>query len=247
MTRQLHPEAPNFRSLCGMPLAGGRRVREGRFYRCASPHNYSPAALAQMEALDPYAVVDFRGVEEAAALPYVLPGAIAGRRVAMPVEPKTGDRVRALHEAGKLTEASAREAMRETYRYYVRDNGHTFAKFLALAAEAGDRPIVWHCAAGKDRTGFAAAMILTALAASRDAIVADYLVSNDLWKPHAASSVSTLPQIARDALAKVEGAYLDAAWEALEAEHGSPEAFVAGALGGEAGMKAFLEAKTETV
>ena len=148
----------------------------------------------------------------------------------------------------RLVEAfPAIEPRSDHFRLLFRRDDPRRSLFLALAAEAGDKPIVWHCAAGKDRTGFAAAMILTALAASRDAIVADYLVSNELWKPHSSSSVSTLPQIARDALAKVEGAYLDAAWEALEAEHGSPEAFVAQALGGEAGMEAFLADEFGTV
>ncbi len=240
MSVQIHPEAPNFRSLCGIGLPDGRRVREGRFYRCASPHTFSPAALEALEALDPYAVVDLRGVAEAEAAWYELPGGIRDRRVAMPVEPKTGDRVRALHAEGKLTAETAREAMRETYRYYAEESAAVFREFMQLAAEAEGRPIVWHCAAGKDRTGFGAALILSALGASREEIERDYLVSNDLWRPSSTATVSTLPEVAQVALKRVEAAYLEAAFEAMERSHGSALAYATDALGGEEKRAAFV-------
>lgn len=242
MSQQIHPEAPNFRSLCGLGLADGRRVRARRFYRTASPHSFSPAAMETLEALEPAAVVDFRGRAEAAAGAYALPGGL--RRVHLPVEPKTGDRVHELAGAGRLTQETAREAMRETYRYYVHENADVFSDFLRLAAEADGRPVVWHCAAGKDRTGFAAMLVLEALGAAREAILADYLRSNDLWRP-GPDTVSTLPEPGRTALRRVEADYLEAALEALEAAHGSARAFAAGALGGEAAHRAFVAGATE--
>lgn len=244
MTEQIHPEAPNFRSLCGLELEAGRRVRARRFYRTASPHTFSTAAMEVLEALEPAAVVDFRGVAEARAGAYELPGFARERRVHLPVEPKTGDRVRAMHARGELDEAGARQAMIDTYKYYVDENAETFAAFLRLAAEAEGRPVVWHCAAGKDRTGFAAMLVLSALGAGRELILRDYLRSNDLWRP-SGEAVSTLPEAARGALRRVEREYLEAALEAIAAVHGSPRAFAAEALGGEDALRAFLEEASE--
>jgi protein-tyrosine phosphatase len=244
MSALVHPEAPNFRSLCGMELEEGRRVRARRFYRTASPHTFSPAGMEALEALDPAAVVDFRGRAEAAAASYDLPQGLRERRVHLPVEPKTGDRVRALHAAGRLTEETAREAMRETYKYYVDENAQTFADFLRLAAEAPGRPVIWHCAAGKDRTGFAAMLVLSALGADEEAILRDYLLSNELYEPPK-DAISTVPEIARQALRRVEREYLESALEAIAAVHGSPRAFAAEALGGEARRRAFLEEASE--
>ena len=240
MAELLHPEAPNFRSFCGMTLPDGRRVRRGRFYRCASPATFGPGGLAALEELDPVAIIDLRGRAEAAANSYQLPGAIHDRRVAMPIEPKTGDRVRALAEAGQLDGETAREAMRETYRYYVEENSETFADILRLSAAHPGRAIVWHCAAGKDRTGFAGALILAALGAAEEAILADYLATNELWKPPAHSSVHAVPEAARMALSRVEADYLDAALQAVALRHGSMKAYAADALGGDAALEAFV-------
>lgn len=244
MTLPSHPDAPNFRELGGIPLSHGRRVRSGRFYRCASPWTFAPPAMEAMERLNPYAVVDFRGVEEAAAKPYTLPGAIRDRRVAMPVEPKTGERVRALAAEGRLTPETAQEAMRETYRYYSDENHGLFAEFLRLVQEADGQPVVWHCAAGKDRTGFGAALILSALEADIEVIHADYMISNELWRPPVDPN-SAVPEIAREALRSVHPSFLDAALMSLEAAHGSARDFAVAALGGEEKHRAFAEASTE--
>lgn len=240
MASLLHPDAPNFRSFCGLELPDGRRVRRNRFFRCASPRTFGPAGLEALEALDPYAVIDLRGRDEAAVNSYVLPDAIKDRRVALPIEPKTGDRVRELFEAGKLDRESAREAMRETYHYYVMENAGVFHDLLRLAHESGGRPIVWHCAAGKDRTGFAGAMILGTLGAAEEAVMADYLATNDLWAPPANSTVSAVPEMAREALRRVEADYLQTALDAVAREYGSMAAFAAEALGGEDQVAIFV-------
>lgn len=240
MATLLHPDAPNFRSFCGLALPDGRRVRQGRFYRCASPRTFGPAGMEALEALDPYAVIDLRGRDEATVNAYVLPDAIKDRRVALPIEPKTGDRVRALAEAGLLDRESAREAMRETYRYYVEENADVFHDLLRLAHESGGRPIVWHCAAGKDRTGFAGAMILGTLGATEEAVMADYLATNDLWQPPAHSTVHAVPEAAREALRRVETDYLQTALDAVALRYGSMSAFAAEALGGEDQVARFV-------
>ena len=71
--------------------------------------------------------------------------------------------------------------MRETYRDFVNHNAATFGRFLKHLSEK-PTPQVFHCTAGKDRTGFAAALLLSALEVDRATIEHDYLLTNQLYK-----------------------------------------------------------------
>lgn len=67
------------------------------------------------------------------------------------------------------------------YRWFVTDAGarERYARVLRLLAEPGGTPLLFHCTAGKDRTGWAAALLLTALGVDRDTVFDDYLLTNE--------------------------------------------------------------------
>jgi protein-tyrosine phosphatase len=65
----------------------------------------------------------------------------------------------------------------------VRVSGHTFAALFHLLAQADAYPLVFHCAGGRDRTGVAAALVLSAVGVSREDILDDYLISNEHLVP----------------------------------------------------------------
>ena len=80
-----------------------------------------------------------------------------------------------------LSTADALEVMRDSYRSYVRHNTPRFRSLFAHLLE--DRaPLVIHCTAGKDRTGFACALILHALGVPDDVIAEDYLLTNRFYR-----------------------------------------------------------------
>jgi protein-tyrosine phosphatase len=66
------------------------------------------------------------------------------------------------------------------YRWFVTDPvaRDRFATVLRLLAEPGQGPVLFHCTAGKDRTGWTAALLLTALGVDRAAVLEDYLLTN---------------------------------------------------------------------
>jgi protein-tyrosine phosphatase len=134
--------------------------------------------------------------------------------------------------------------MTETYRDFVRANADVFARFLALLPEVEGEPLLFHCTAGKDRTGFAAALILHALGAEPDTIAEDYLATNALWRPDP-ELAAMIPEIAHAAIYRVAPEYLEAALEQLDREHGGPHAFADKAMGGEARRRAWAEAHLE--
>ena len=97
-----------------------------------------------------------------------------------------------------LSTDHAVEVMRDSYRNYVRQNTQRFRSLFAHLLE--DRaPLVIHCTAGKDRTGFACALILHALGVPDDVIAEDYLLTNRFYRRDPSAS-SDLPDDVRQVI-----------------------------------------------
>lgn len=224
------------RDLGGLPAAEGRTVRPGRFLRGPCPG--SGAGPAGPLPPGPLLLVDFRSPAEVAEDPPG-PAAPETERRHLPVEPRTARRLIEATGGGALTEAAAEAAMVATYRDFVRESFRAFAEFLRLVGRREEGAVFFHCTAGKDRTGFAAALLLTALGTPREAVMADYLRTNLLWRPPEAL-VARLPEPARGPFLSARAAYLDAAFDELARRHGGAELFVRDALGGREAHRAWL-------
>ncbi|SFZ85505.1 protein-tyrosine phosphatase [Devosia enhydra] len=225
----LLPSLGNFRDLGGLPLGSGGRVRSSRLYRSPRLTGLAEADLATLDGYGIVALVDFRGRAEAEAAPVALSPQLMSRRIGLPIEPQAGARIRALEAFGEVSHEAAHAIMVESYRAYVTDHADTYARFIRLVAEA-DGAVVFHCSAGKDRTGFAAALVLAALGVPEDAILADYLRTNRDWQPPV--DIGGVPASYRRALLGVDEAYLAAAFAVLNRDHGGAEHFARAALGG---------------
>ena len=75
--------------------------------------------------------------------------------------------------------AAAGRYMTEEYQRFPTLPGSRRAVARVVSLLADERPVITHCFAGKDRTGFTVAVVLEAIGVGRDAILADYLRSND--------------------------------------------------------------------
>jgi protein-tyrosine phosphatase len=95
---------------------------------------------------------------------------------------------------------------------------------------AVDEPAVFHCTAGKDRTGFAAALILQALGVSRTDIMQDYLLTNTLYR-HPIPENSKTPAEALAVLWTVQSGFLEAAWEVIDRLPGGFDAYLVQHMG----------------
>ena len=152
--------ASNFRDLGGYAGAGGLPVRWRRLFRSDHLAGLTPKDAQQFQRLGVTRVFDFRGEQERAAVPYELPGVT---QHALTIEPTVVQRMKDLLDAGEaITPERTVALMQQTYRGFVHDNADRFAELFAHLL-ADDAPLVFHCTAGKDRTGFAAALILLAL------------------------------------------------------------------------------------
>jgi len=140
-----------------------------------------------------------------------------------------------------LSSADALDVMRDSYRNYVRQNTSSFRALFAHLLE--DRaPLVIHCTAGKDRTGFACALILHALGVPDDLIAQDYLLTNRFYRRDPSAS-SDLPDDVRQVLGSVEASFLAAAFDAIGADYGNLENYLRDGLGLMPGERARLEAR----
>src|SRR5450759_890263 len=160
----------------------------------------------------------------------------------LPIEPTVVAALRARRANGTaLSPADALEVMRDSYRNYVRYNTASFRILFAHLLE--DRaPLVIHCTAGKDRTGFACALILHALGVPDDVIAEDYLLTNSVYRRDPSVS-SDLPDKVRQVLGSVEAAYLAAAFDAIGADYGDLESYFSDGLGLGAQQRAELAAR----
>jgi protein-tyrosine phosphatase len=166
-------------------------------------------------------VLDFRGVTERAAAACRLPGVVVH---SLPIEPTIVQKLGELLAAGHaLTGPDVTAHMQDTYRGFVRHNTPRFAEFFAHLLES-DAPTVFHCTAGKDRTGFAAALLLKAVGASDEHVMHDYLLTNERLQLPAESRLG-LPREAMEVLWRVQPAFLQAAFAEVEASYGSLEAY----------------------
>ena len=218
--------ASNFRDLGGYATRDGHSVRWRQIFRSNHLGHLTASDVEVVRGLGVRSAFDFRGVEERAAAACVIEEIAVH---SLPIEPTVVAALRARLQARALSSADALEIMRESYRNYVRQNTHSFRELFAHLLE--DRaPLVIHCTAGKDRTGFACALLLQALGVPADVIAEDYLLTNRFYRRDPNSSPD-LPDDVRQAIGSVEASFLAAGLDTVRADYGDLENYFRNGLG----------------
>ena len=169
----------NFRELGGYEADEGKHVKWGQIWRGIPTCKLTGEAdRAKLDALGLRLILDLRSVEEAKKEPDYVPD---GARLVQICGLCAEDGHEIAFAPGDIDRlmASAPEGYdvpRVLYRRML--TGNKAFKELFRALEAGETPILFHCSAGKDRTGVAAMLILLALGASDETICADYAQTN---------------------------------------------------------------------
>lgn len=250
MNSRLHAfdKLDNFRDYGGYDTAAGRRLKAGRLFRSAHQAGVTDADLERLDGFDFGAVVDLRRPVERKRQPSRRPAGFSG----VVLESDLDARGEAPHitflKTTDLTPDSGRRFMMETYRELPFASAHLdlFARYFRVLADS-DRPVLIHCAAGKDRTGMLAALTHRLLGVGHDDMMEDYLLTNvavDLEgrAPAIAEQLKALTgrTASHDAVVAfmgVEAAYLDAAVMAIEDRHGSIDGYLEQALGVDSEMR----------
>lgn len=239
------PTAPNLRDLGGLP-AGNRQVRRGVVYRSATLATLSDADRAQFAGLGIETVYDLRTADEVAASPDRLPEGTLSIELdvladsSLSVAARLGDlSADPQGFAATLGDGKAERLFEETYRDIVRlPSALTSYRelYLGILDENREGAALFHCTTGKDRTGWAAASILTLLGVDEAVVYEDYLQTNTDLLP-ALEPVLQKAEAAgvdRDVLLPVLGVrenYLHAAFAQLNEQFGTIERYAQDGLG----------------
>lgn len=182
----------NTRSLDGLPVRGGR-IKAGLVYRSGALCFVTDQDIARLNKLGIRTVVDLRLDKEIAK--------------DGPDKPAFLERVQNFVH---LPMYCAHGVKRQAYVAYVSGNASVFRQFFELLASADNLPLLFHCSAGKDRTGILAALLLELLGADRSLIMDDYLQSQ-----------RNSPGLT------VDSTWLEAVWQKVDS-CGGVEAFLTG-------------------
>jgi protein-tyrosine phosphatase len=231
--------ASNFRDLGGYATSDGRTVRWRQIFRSNHLGHLTDDDVSILRELGVRSAFDFRGSEERTAALCGMPEISVH---SLPVEPTVVAALRAIAAAGTpLSTDHAIDVMRDSYRSYVQKNTQHFRTLFAHLLE--DRaPLVIHCTAGKDRTGFACALILHTLGVSEEVISEDYLLTNRFYRRDP-NSGSDLPDDVKQVLGSVQASFLAAAFEAIDADYGDLESYLRDGLRLGKAERAHLEAR----
>ncbi len=233
--------AANFRDLGGYVTADGRAVRKGVLFRSDHLGGLSTRDLQTCRELGLKTVYDLRHAYEREIRPSSLANGQGPRVVELPIHYPPLDRResrRKILEA-KVEAGHFRQLMIEANRAYALDFREDWSALLRGLAEPEALPAVIHCVEGKDRTGFAAALVLSALQVPRETVYQDYLLSGLFLKRRAKvyaflASLGSLFRVPRKEvrpLVGVERAYLEAAFAAIDERYGSFDGYLRDGLG----------------
>ncbi|WP_327352027.1 tyrosine-protein phosphatase [Streptomyces sp. NBC_01304] len=235
--------SPNMRDVGGLATRDGRQVKRGVTFRSGELSKLDEEQIGVLAALGITRVLDLRTDDERAKGPDRLPQGVPSIHLDVLGDTSSGRAAAGAGGAGPADASSFDDmtkpgAMEGMYRDLVSAGSARKAyraMFEELAAADGT-PVLFHCTGGRDRAGWAAASLQTLLGVSRQDVTADYLASNERLDAYLTKMLE--PYAARGAdVAKIKQAtelrpaFLDAAFQEIDARYGSFEGYLTEGLG----------------
>jgi len=239
----------NARELGGLPTVDGRQVARRRLFRSGSLHEMSEADRRALESMGVRVVIDVRSLFEQERQPYEW---LAGRKVAAPLadDEVVADIFRRF-EVGELSELDFENwwTLTGVFDIPIEHHSSVGSIFGALQEAGPGEGVLIHCTGGKDRTGVAVALVLSARGVTREAIVEDFLLTNAEAKERAAEFVEWMRLATGRAmsaerafwLAGVKGEWIETLLQRTAAAYGSVTGYLREELGIGSGDLAVLQ------
>lgn len=229
----------NFRDLGGYRTESGRRVGWGRLFRSGHTDALSERDVAYLDGLDIRVCCDFRRLDEHHLEPPRLP--VTTRVISVTIDPGSSTSFFERLAEGGVDPAEMAAFMEDANREFVRHHTLQFRRMFEELLALAEGAFMINCAAGKDRTGFGAAMILAALGVPEQAIVADYLLSGRYFpierelarvqRKYSGHSGRVLDVDMMMPMMQARREYIEAALAAIREDYGTLEHFLEQALG----------------
>jgi len=238
----------NFRDLGGYPTEDRKHIKWGRVFRSDALAKLTSTDYEKLAELRIRTVCDYRSSFErerektqwsGPSAPEILVLDIMSMNPEMAGKDPTRSFFERLMKPGATPEDSAR-SMSDSMATMALTGAPLYGKMLRRLLDSPE-PLLFHCSAGKDRTGLSAALLMRILGVTGEAIVEDYLLVNKLMPPEkfaAASaerfSAMTGQKLSAELLVPLMGTraeWLTAAWQAIDAKYGSFDNYRRQALG----------------
>lgn len=232
--------AKNFRDLGGYQTTDSRIMRWRVLYRSDSLHKLTTADLRYLSALCLDRVIDFRSTYEKNYEPDRLPEELKSRFVHIPIlDSSTGLFQNSRDEFLKIIPTvDASKFMVTTNIELATRFAPQMRQFIDILLSSNGRPVLFHCAAGKDRTGFAAAIFLRLLGVPQAAVMEDYLLTNQYFISAYRWTLRVMRLVRGRRFAETvrefmiaQPAYLGSAFTAIDETYGSFDHYASNGLG----------------
>lgn len=225
----------NFRDVGGYKTADGHTVKRGVMYRSGSLGSLTPQAQKVVEGLHIKSIIDLRSTDERSHDNGDWLTASGQGYWARDYGMSHGDMAKIFSSDEPPTAESMKALMSQAYRTLPKEQAPSYREMFARLV-AGKQPLVVNCTAGKDRTGIATALVLTALGVPYQTVRQDFLLSNDAPGMNTLTGalpgpLAKLPPEVLKPLAGVEGEYIDTAFAQIRQDYGSVEKYMQTELG----------------
>lgn len=231
----------NFRDLGGYVTEDGRVVRWGRIYRSNALSELTPRDLDYLGSLGIRLVCDFRSVDEREREPDRTPEGAKPSIAALPIQVEGVDpsSMRERIRTGRIERDAMERTMEAAYRSFVTRFRDQYATMMRRIQDPAQLPSILHCTAGKDRAGFASAVVLLALGVSEEDVIEDYLLTNEYRGGYNRFILRVVPlysllRTSADDLApllEARESYIRAAFDEIHRDYGSVDAYLTEGLG----------------
>ncbi len=218
--------AHNVRDLGGYESCFGGTVRWGRLYRADRLDALTPADLETIAGLGLAAVYDLRTMEERTEFPDAVPSVHVPIFADLPARSNVADFGSLVDHDGGV------RFMTEMCSNMVRNASRQIGAILFTLADASRSPMMFHCTAGKDRTGIVAALLLETLGVDREVVLDDFELTEQFHRPELSAAVIErfvdrgFPAEAVTGLLRAPRSMMTAALEVLDDEFGGIDRYL---------------------
>jgi protein-tyrosine phosphatase len=255
---------PNLRDLGGYKTRDSSVVRKGLLFRSSQLYRVSATDMQKLSALKLKNDFDLRTARERVSKPDELPAGVrnvsydmladASEEVFVKLDELLRDPKRRSTVAGGGT-AEAETAMKQFYCDMVTlpSSKKALVQLFTSLAQSGNTPALFHCSSGKDRTGWAAAALLTLLGVPKETVIKDFVRSNDYLLPMNKKTIDAFIAAGGEpgippAIIGVKASYLEASFTEVQRVYGSMDRYFSEGLGIDATKQkalrdAFLQTK----
>jgi protein-tyrosine phosphatase len=219
---------PNFRDLGGFPTLDGRKIKSGMLFRSGDLHSWTDEELGNLEKLNIGTIIDFRSDRERENRP---DSVLSSVKSIMNLVIPDLTREQATEYLASGNARGLEILLIEVYITMVNDNQREYKEFFNILAHTNHLPVLFHCAAGKDRTGLASLFLLTALGVDRELILEDYYSTNIHNREYSNRIIEKIHEMGLNGelmrpMMEVREEYLNAALNEIDLKYGGLNNFL---------------------